>query len=71
MISMITIYDRLFIPVCETSFLIHRFEVERRRFLAFSSSVVFCSDRDGRFGVEGKGLLKQKNILSVSFVREC
>ena len=50
------------LPVCETSFPIHRFEVERTRFLAFSVLAVFCSDRDGRFGVEGKGRLEQKNI---------
>ena len=50
------------LPVCETSFPIHRFEVERTRFLSFCSSVVFCSDRDGRFGVKGKEPLEQKNI---------
>ena len=51
------------LPVCETSFPIHRFEVERTRFLAFSSLAVFCSDRDGRFGVEGKGRLEQKKNI--------
>ena len=51
---------------CETAFLIHRSEAEKKRFWVSSASVEFGSGRDGRYGVQLQPRVRKdlKNITS-------